>query len=272
MLASRQLRELSAALADFYRPGLDTDTYVERTFALTSRVLRLSLNSHGVIDHRTGLLSAHFDSTPPGLADAFAAFGRHMGKYQAFRFDPATNDGKPFSARDFYSKPAFEDLDIHQEVYKPMRLVDHCFAHVPSEPQTTVFVGFMRDGKPFGANEKALIELLQPHLANGRRLAFAASAASGLPIAPELFGRAGYTPRECDVLFWLTRGKSNEDMALLIGIRADSVSRHLRAIYEKLGVEHRVAATLRALELARRLHAEALALHGGQVELTVATR
>lgn len=272
MVATRQLRELSAALADFYRPGLDTDTYVDRTFALTARVLSFALNSHGVVDNRTGLLRAHFDSTPPGLAGAFAAFGRHMAKYQAFRFDPSTNGGKPFSARDFYSKPAFENLDIHQEVYKPMRLTDHCFAHVPTDPHTTVFVGFMRDGKPFGPHEKALLELLQPHLSIGRQLAFEASATRDLPIAPELFARAGYTPRECDVLFWLTRGKSNEDMALLIGIRADSVSRHLRAIYEKLGVEHRVAATLRALELARRLHAETLALHGGQATLVVITR
>lgn len=271
MIATRQLRELSAALADFYQPGLDTDTYVDRTFALTARLLRFSLNSHGTVDNRSGMLSAHFDTTPPGLAEAFAAFGRYMGKYQAFRFDPATNDGKPFSARDFYSKPAFENLDIHQEVYKPMRLADHCFVHVPTDALTTVFVGFMRD-KPFGKEEKALLELLQPHLANGRRLAFATSAARDLPITPELFLRAGYTPRECDVLFWLTRGKSNEDMASLIGIRADSVSRHLRSIYEKLGVEQRVAATLRALDLVRRLHAEMLVLHGGQTTLAVTTR
>jgi len=271
MIATRQLRELGAALADFYRPGLDTDTYVDRTFALTARLLRFDLNSHGTVDNRSGTLSAHFDSTPPGLADAFAAFGRHMRKYQAFRFDPATNEGRPFSARDFYSKPAFENLDIHQEVYRPMRLADHCFVHVPTDALSTVFVGFMRD-EPFDRNEKALLELLQPHLANGRAIAFAASAVRDLPIAPELFLRAGYTPRECDVLFWLTRGKSNEDMAHLIGIRADSVSRHLRAIYEKLGVEQRVAATLRALELARRLHAEMRVLSGGKAVLEVATR
>lgn len=272
MPAPCPLREFSAALADFYRPGLDADTLVDRTFALTSRLLRFSLNSHGVLDNRSGVLSANFDSAPPGLADAFAAFGRHMAKYPAFRFDPATNGGRPFSARDFYSRPALENLDIYVDVYKPMRLTDHCFVHVPSAPQTTVFVGFLRDGRPFDESEKTLLELLQPHLANGRRLALALSAAGEMPIVPELFARAGYTPRECDVLYWLTRGKSNDDMALLIGIRADSVSRHLRAIYAKLGVEHRVAATLRALELARRLHDDALARRGGKAAFAVATR
>src|ERR1700710_2013077 len=114
-------RDLPLALAEFYAPGLAADTLVERTFALTARLLPFALNSHGVIDEATGVLSAHFDCALPGLDDAFAAFGRHMGKYAPFRFDPEVNGGKPFSARDFYAETAFNDLDIYQEVYRPMR-------------------------------------------------------------------------------------------------------------------------------------------------------
>ena len=70
---------------------------------------------------------------------------------------------------------------------------------------------------------------------------------------------------------WLTRGKSNVEIARLLRLRADSVSRHLQAIYEKMGVEHRVAATVRALELACRVHAAELASQGGKVRLAVRT-
>ena len=91
-------------------------------------------------------------------------------------------------------------------------------------------------------------------------------------MSPELFARAGLTPRESDVLYWLTQGKSNEEIAKILRLRADSVSRHLRAIYEKMGVEHRVAATVRAFALARKLHAESLVLRGGEALLTVPTR
>jgi DNA-binding CsgD family transcriptional regulator len=268
----RQSRAFSVALADFYAPGLDAGTYVDRVFALTSQVLAVSLNSHGVIDQKTGELAANFDCAPPGIEDAFSAFGRHMGKYQPFRFDPATNGGRPFSARDFYSKPAFHDMDIYQEVYRPMGYVDHCFVHVPTGPGTIVFVGFLRDGKPFENDEKDLLESLQPHLSNARKLALAVSASQDLPVSPELFARAGFTPRECDVIFWLTRGKSNDEIAALLHIRADSVSRHLQTIYEKMGVDHRVAATLHALDLAKKYHAESLAMQGGEVSLVVTTR
>lgn len=50
------------------------------------------------------------------------------------------------------------------------------------------------------------------------------------------------TPRERDVLLWLTRGKSNSEIAEILGIRRATVSKHLERIYPKLGVENRAAA------------------------------
>jgi DNA-binding CsgD family transcriptional regulator len=50
------------------------------------------------------------------------------------------------------------------------------------------------------------------------------------------------TPRECDVLLWLGRGKSNAEIGTILGIRAATVSKHLERIYPKLGVENRAAA------------------------------
>lgn len=268
---SLRTQKLHQALADFYAPGLAAETFVDRAFALTSRLVPFALNSHGRIDRRSGTLTAAFDCTPPGLANSFAAFGRLMGKHAPFRFDPSFNDGKPFSAREFYTRPAFADLDIYQEVYKPMGLADHCFMHVPAGADEIVFVGFLRDGRPFDRAEKDLLHLVQPHLANGRKLAFAVTASEDTPVTPELFAGAGFTPRESDVLYWLTRGKTNEEIAKLLRMRPDSVSRHLQTVYEKMGVEHRVSATIRALDLARRLHAGSLALRGGRVSLIVPT-
>jgi DNA-binding CsgD family transcriptional regulator len=231
----------------------------------------LVLNSLGVIDNATGHLQASFDRHPPGLENAFAAFGTLMHKYQATRFDPGTNEGKPFSLRDFYSKPEFHDLDIYQEVYRPMGYQDHCMLHVRTDPGSTVFIGFFRDGGAFNENDKTLLELLQPHLANARRLAFATTANADVPLKPEMFAHAGFTPRECDVIFWLVQGKSNDEIARLLRIRSDSVSRNLQSIYVKMGVEHRVAATLHALAMAKQLHAETLAAQGGAVRLGVST-
>jgi DNA-binding CsgD family transcriptional regulator len=50
------------------------------------------------------------------------------------------------------------------------------------------------------------------------------------------------TTRENEVLHWLAAGKSNAEMAEILGISPSTVGKHLERIYQKLGVENRTAA------------------------------
>src|SRR5436309_3526254 len=54
--------------------------------------------------------------------------------------------------------------------------------------------------------------------------------------------RAALTPRETEVLSWLAKGKTNRDIADILGISHRTVNKHLEHIFEKLGVETRAAA------------------------------
>ena len=54
------------------------------------------------------------------------------------------------------------------------------------------------------------------------------------------------TAREREVLEWLASGKTNRDIAEIIGAKCRTVEKHLEHIYEKLGVETRTAAVMRA--------------------------
>ncbi len=57
----------------------------------------------------------------------------------------------------------------------------------------------------------------------------------------------GLTTREAEVAAWLARGKSNPEIAIILGMKARTVEKHLEHIYVKLGVENRLAATLQIL-------------------------
>jgi DNA-binding NarL/FixJ family response regulator len=57
------------------------------------------------------------------------------------------------------------------------------------------------------------------------------------------------TPREAQVLLWVAQGKSNGDIAIILGMAEKTVKKHMSSIFEKLGVEGRNAATVRALEV-----------------------
>jgi DNA-binding NarL/FixJ family response regulator len=58
----------------------------------------------------------------------------------------------------------------------------------------------------------------------------------------------GLTPRATETLLWLAQGKTNSDIAKILGITESTVKKHVQEIFEKLGVETRGAATVRALE------------------------
>lgn len=58
----------------------------------------------------------------------------------------------------------------------------------------------------------------------------------------------GLTPREAEVLLWVAQGKSNADIATILGCAENTVKVHLARVFEKQGFENRNAATVRALE------------------------
>ena len=61
--------------------------------------------------------------------------------------------------------------------------------------------------------------------------------------------KLGLTPRATETLLWLSQGKTNPDIATILGITESTVKKHVQEIFEKLGVETRGAAAVRALEV-----------------------
>ena len=59
----------------------------------------------------------------------------------------------------------------------------------------------------------------------------------------------GLTPREAEVLLWVAQGKSNPEISSILGATENTVKKHLQNMFEKLGVDNRNAAGLRALEV-----------------------
>jgi DNA-binding CsgD family transcriptional regulator len=56
------------------------------------------------------------------------------------------------------------------------------------------------------------------------------------------------TSREREVHHWLAQGKSNDQIARILGISIHTVKNHMDHIFEKLGVDNRVAAAMAPLD------------------------
>lgn len=91
--------------------------------------------------------------------------------------------------------------------------------------------------------QRILLDLLRPHLelacSNARQVTAQRTAAKAAGL-----GDFGLTPRESDVAHWLAAGKTNAEIARILGSSARTIEKHVERVLEKLGVENRTAAAL----------------------------
>ncbi len=67
--------------------------------------------------------------------------------------------------------------------------------------------------------------------------------------SPRILEKAfGLTPRVAETLLWLAQGKTNGDIAVILGISEATVKKHVLEIFNVLNVETRTAACLLAVE------------------------
>ncbi|WP_414664579.1 response regulator [Horticoccus sp. 23ND18S-11] len=94
-----------------------------------------------------------------------------------------------------------------------------------------------------------LVAAIRARLRRSEKVAPAAPTRSGTGDAkPQQLEALGLTPREAEVLFWVARGKTNDEIATVLGIGLTTVKKHLESTFSKLGVENRTTAAAMALE------------------------
>lgn len=112
----------------------------------------------------------------------------------------------------------------------------------------------VRAGMNLGADDYLVKPVVPDELAAAVRArlrraeATAPRRASDGEATPAKLEPLGLTPREAEVLFWVARGKTNDEIATVLGIGLTTVKKHLESTFVKLGVENRTAAAAMALE------------------------
>jgi len=82
-------------------------------------------------------------------------------------------------------------------------------------------------------------------LKNGQQNSFHVAAR---PAYLEALTSLKLTPREVEVLFWISEGKSNQEIGIILGASTRTICKHVEHILSKLNVENRTAAAVVALE------------------------
>ncbi|MCL4744255.1 MAG: helix-turn-helix domain-containing protein [Burkholderiaceae bacterium] len=135
---------------------------------------------------------------------------------------------------DVLPQSQFRSTPLYHEYYRAIR-IDHVMA-VPIHVDRRFVVSFVfnRRGIAFSDRDRACMELIRRHLGQFYRLFCT-------PLTATL------TPREREVLHWVAGGKTDRDIAAILGMSPRTVQKHLQRVYAKLGVETRTAAVMRAM-------------------------
>lgn len=216
--------------------------------------------SHGVVvhDRPRGKRFWHLRPAAPEHEALVPGFFSNFHEFAPAHHRQLTGGGNALALSDFIGRPGLGRLAIYTDYYRPLGLEDDLSINI-SHGDVVTCAAVLRSRRGFRNEERELMNALRPHFkqawTNAAAFAGLATASSAMPVAssewtPEpLEIRFGLTPREAEVLIWVAQGKTNPETATILGIRPYTVRTHLERIFEKLGVETRQAAGLRAIEV-----------------------
>lgn len=343
-LSQRDVRAILAFLRANYALQ-DHDGFIDTAVHELPRVVPSDLTAYCEIDPLRQTSENWLDRPEVDTPGARRIWAERMLEMPIVAHYVATGDGRALRTSDFMSQREFRDTGVYCEHYRP-KDVEHVLATWVPSRSLAIGVGLHRDRTDFTDRERAILELLRPHLVQAWRNAqlatrllrdsvvgsllaeihpeiaivdgrgdavlvgerarsiigahfpdvqlygglpepvarwarhIASSMGSadgdvparcapfvhdgttgrltvrpfvregGLVLAveerrsfdPERLRKLGLTTRESEVLAWVAEGKTNGDIAAILGIAPKTVEKHLEHIYERLAVPNRAAA------------------------------
>lgn len=165
----------------------------------------------------------------------------HMRYWQQDPMRPG-NGAQKYS--DFLTRREHHRLELYHYVDRPLGVEYMMRLWIDRGSFGAARFEFDRGESDFVERDRAVLDLLLPHLSQLRRRAAAGRRA---PLRT-LNGCERLTPREREVLDRVAEGRTNAEVAWLLGISPETVRKHLENAYEKLDVHTRTGAAAALLE------------------------
>jgi DNA-binding CsgD family transcriptional regulator len=246
-LTSQELRTALDTLHAIGESCAGTDEFARRGVECLPRLIGAELTTLSTCDLDSGHRSVVSDHPGAISRRESDVFDRYLEVHPLVCDHGRNRAATTKRIDDLLPDDAFRDTPLFNEYYRKIG-IDHVMA-VPVHVDRRFLVSFVlnRSGTGFSNRDRDIAELMRPHLANLFRLGCSAERTRYLPAdAPFDRAAAPLTAREREVLDWVAAGKTNRDIAAILSASPRTVEKHLERIFEKLGVETRTAAVVRA--------------------------
>ena len=186
-------------------------------------------------------------------AEDLASFDRYFRMHPLVRYHADLRGPGAHRISDSLPFSRFRHSGLYSEYYRRIG-IDHVVA-LPIHVDHTTLISFVlnRRGRDFSDRDRDVLDLVGGPLSRLYQKARALERLQSTVAAkkPDLqrLEALGVTTREIEVLQWLAAGKTDREVAALLGCSHRTVQKHLQRLYVKLGVETRTAAVMRSLAL-----------------------
>lgn len=234
-ISHRDFRRFNEAVAAMYRDALDVGAY-ESIVRTLPRLVPCTVSFFFCAQGKEVLANtcSQHEIVPALPSIPFEALITHP------RCGPEMQ-GNVVKISDLLDKRAWHRREAYQACLPWFRNEDDLGADVPLAGGGMMRACVVRDTRSFREEDREIFSLLIPHMC-----VLLASHATGNTCEP--LASLGLSPREQEVLYWVSEGKTNAEIGMILSIKKGTVGVHLEHIYAKLGVENRHGAARRALE------------------------
>ncbi|MFM9861043.1 LuxR C-terminal-related transcriptional regulator [Pseudoxanthobacter sp. M-2] len=211
------------------------------------RLIEADVTVFQVFDRARGRIITETSPPEPFTAEEVAYYTSHSDEFPLVPYYSQTSDPRARRVSDVVDLADWTQSAYYRHCLARQDL-RYCLAlPIAVDDETIVALSFNRRDPDFSLHDCELLDAFAPHV----RLAF---ERHDDPWGDRRQGDAerrlqglGLTPRESEVLFWMTEGKQNREIAAILGVRLGTVQDHVAAILAKLGQENRHAATVFAI-------------------------
>lgn len=231
IVRSKEVGLIADFVGELYEP-VSAERFGDHLTALCARLLRDYITTC-VLDEthlRTGAYRAacnRMDELEPHLP----ALEAHIAEHPGWAYAAAGGTERVLMISDFLTQRQWRRTALFGCGFRQMRTWYQVAVALPG-PQHLCGLTLMRD-KPLPEELRALLQILAPHIERAHQFA---QVRKPTPLPENL------TAREREVLDWIAQGKRDAEIAVILGISARTVSKHVGNILGKLTVETRGAA------------------------------
>jgi DNA-binding CsgD family transcriptional regulator len=245
LLSSRDVHAAFRFICSMIDALGDADGFARRGVEQLQSLVAAELTTLSVCDLHSG--HRNVTALPAGAIGAAerACFDRHFRSHPLVRYHAAERGRHAHRISDSVPFARFRQGELYADYYRRIG-IDHALA-LPVHVDDGWLVSFVlnRRGRDFDERELALLDYVRAPLSALFRHSGVLEKARAISAQRD----DALTAREQEVLHWVSAGKTDRDIADILGISHRTVHKHLQRVYTKLGVETRTAAAMRSLRL-----------------------